>query len=98
MSARWSSSTSNASQPDGRPDAPGAVDGYDVYAPDHFKVGDLLHTSWGYDQTNVEFYKIIRVLPKSVEVVAIGGKSVPGTAGFMSEQITPDPDNVLTGE
>lgn len=68
---------------------------YDVRAADHFKVGDLLYTSWGYDQTNIEFWKITRVLEKSVEVVAIGSKSVPGTQGFMSEQVTPDPDNVL---
>lgn len=64
---------------------------YDVRAADHFKVGDLLYTSWGYDQTNIDFYKVVRVLDKSVEIVAIGAKSVPGTQGFMSEALTPDP-------
>ena len=68
---------------------------YNVRAADHFKVGDCLHTSWGYDQTNVEFYKVVRVLAKSVEVVAIAGKSVAGSQGFMSERVLPDPDNVI---
>jgi hypothetical protein len=70
---------------------------YNVRAADHYKVGDLLYTSWGYDQTNVEFFKIVRVLEKSVEVVAIGGKEVPGSAGFMSCSLVPDPDVILTG-
>jgi hypothetical protein len=72
----------------------------DVRAADHFKVGDLLRTSWGYDQTNVEFFKIVRVLEKSVEVVAIGGKTVTseGNYGPCAGHCTPDPDNVLTGE
>lgn len=63
---------------------------FDVRAADHFAVGDLLYTSWGYDQTNIDFYKIVRVLDKSVEIVAIGAKSVPDTQGFMSEALTPD--------
>jgi hypothetical protein len=68
-----------------------------VKASDHFKVGDLLRTSWGYDQTNVEFFKIVRVLDKSVEVVAIGGKHVPSEGcGPMSGYCTPDPNNVLS--
>jgi hypothetical protein len=70
----------------------------EVRAADHFKVGDLLHTSWGYDQTNVEFFKIVRVLEKTVEIVAIGGKTVEGSEGFMSCALRPDPDNVLTDE
>ena len=70
-----------------------------VRAADHFKVGDLLSTSWGYDQTNVEFFKIVRVLDKSVEVVAIGGKNVPSNGcGPMSGYCSPDPDVILTDD
>lgn len=70
-----------------------------VRAADHFKIGDLLRTSWGYDQTNVEFFKIVRVLDKSVEVVAIGGKHVKSEGcGPMSGYCTPDPSIVLTDE
>lgn len=40
------------------------------------KVGDLMSSSWGYDQTNVDFYEVTAVLSKSfVEITKIGGKA-----------------------
>lgn len=36
------------------------------------KVGDVFYTSWGYDQTNVEFYKVVRVSKASVWVQETG--------------------------
>jgi hypothetical protein len=38
------------------------------------KVGDIFYTSWGYDQTNVEFFKVVRVSPSSVWVQETGQK------------------------
>lgn len=35
------------------------------WVPD-YKVGEILHTSWGYDQTNVEFFEITEVKGKYV--------------------------------
>ena len=32
------------------------------------KVGDFFYSSWGYDQTNVEFFQIVEVKPRSVVV------------------------------
>jgi hypothetical protein len=34
------------------------------------KVGDFFYSSWGYDQTNVDFYEVVAVTPsgKSVKV------------------------------
>lgn len=29
-------------------------------------VGDVLESSWGYEQTNVDFYQVIRATPKTV--------------------------------
>lgn len=66
------------------------ADRTNVRAADHYKVGDILYTSWGYEQTNVEFFKVVRVLEKAVEVVAIGA-SVEET-GFMSGETRPNPD------
>jgi hypothetical protein len=40
------------------------------------KVGDQLYTSWGYDQTNVEFYAVTRVSGKRVWVREIAGDYV----------------------
>lgn len=58
------------------------------------KVGDIFASSWGYDQTNVDFYEVVGVTPsgKSVRIVSIGKeiveqdgysqrvKAVPGSA------------------
>lgn len=41
-----------------------------------FKVGDILYSSWGYDQTNIDFYRVVKVLDKMVEIVEISSKSV----------------------
>jgi hypothetical protein len=35
-------------------------------------VNDIFYSSWGYDQTNIDFYQVIDVLPNSVKVVKIG--------------------------
>jgi len=41
------------------------------------KVGDILYASWGYDQTNVDFYQVIRVIGKAtVEVQKVQSKTV----------------------
>ena len=39
-----------------------------------FKVGDILYSSWGYDQTNIDFYEVVGVTAKSVKLEKIGGK------------------------
>jgi len=44
-------------------------------AADFWQVGDVVYTSWGYDQTNVEYYQITAVLPKSVKVRQISVNS-----------------------
>lgn len=35
--------------------------------PHDLRVGDVLVSTWGYEQTNVSWYEITRVLPRSVE-------------------------------
>lgn len=62
-----------------------------------FKVGEVLYQSWGYDQTNIDFYQIVSIGEKSVKVRSISQKMVNGTEGFMCENVTPDIDN-FTGE
>ena len=55
-----------------------------------FKVGDILVSSWGYDQTNVQWYQVVGVTPKSVKIREIKGR-VQET-GFMSGESVPIPD------
>lgn len=40
------------------------------------KVGDFFYTSWGYDQTNVDFYKVVGLTPKGVKVQEWTSKAV----------------------
>ena len=36
------------------------------------RVGDIFYTSWGYDQTNIEFFQVVKVSPSSVWVQETG--------------------------
>lgn len=53
------------------------------------KVGQVLYSTWGYEQTNVDFYKVVRVLPKSVEIQEIG--TFKRYSGAMVGTALPDP-------
>lgn len=63
--------------------------------PNPFTVGDVLHYSWGYDQTNAEFYEIVEVKPRSVVIRRIASKVVEGTQGFMCENRVPVPGSFV---
>ena len=36
------------------------------------KIGSILYDSWGYDQTNVDFYKVLAVKGQRVVIVELG--------------------------
>lgn len=58
------------------------------------KVGDVLRASWGYEQTNVDFYKVLRLVgTASVEIVEIGCESI--ATGNMTSRVIPDVSNVI---
>ena len=40
-----------------------------------FIVGDILYSSWGYDQTNIDFYQVVKVTAKTITVKEINYKS-----------------------
>ncbi len=54
-----------------------------------FKVGDALYSSWGYDQTNIDFFEVVEILPKSVKVRPISQIMIEGSHGFMCEHVKP---------
>ena len=68
--------------------------------PDKVSIGDIFHTSWGYDQTNIEFFKVVEISPsgKTCQVIQIGSKTVPGSEGFMSDSVIPDPKTIIVNE
>ena len=41
-----------------------------------YSVGDFLYTSWGYDQTNVEFFQVLEVRPTSLKIRKVFQKGV----------------------
>ena len=60
------------------------------------KVGDIFVDSWGYDQTNVDFYLVTKKLKASIKIVKIGSKVVATSIG--SEMVVPVPDAVIGEE
>lgn len=61
------------------------------------KVGDIFYNSWGYDQTNIDWYQVVAVSPsgKTCKIREIEGK-VKET-GFMSGQTTPNKNKFVKG-
>lgn len=54
------------------------------------KVGDILEDSWGYEQTNVEFYMVTKIISAcKVEIVELGHIQVE-TESSMSGYVMPD--------
>ncbi len=61
------------------------------------QVGDILVDSWGYDQTNIDFYQVTEVKGKMVTVQEIAGKTVEGTtySHGMADEVVPVKDRFV---
>ena len=58
------------------------------------QVGDILVSTWGYDQTNVDFWRVVGLTPsgKSARIIPVAQRVVDYSQG--SEQVVPvDPDS-----
>lgn len=62
-----------------------------------YKVGDILYSSWGYEQTNREFYQIVAVGNRSLKLRQISAKSVRETS-WCSSEVAPVKDNFISDE
>ena len=68
-------------------------------AEDHYFVGDVLYSSWGYEQTNVEFYQVVEVKGSSVYLREVyqnssdvhgsphGGRTQPRRNEFINDKV-----------
>jgi hypothetical protein len=65
---------------------------------DLVKVGDIFRASWGYDQTNVDYYQVTEKKGQFVTVREIAAIRVEGSGGHMCDRVTPDKDNFLVGD
>lgn len=64
--------------------------------PHNMEKGLILYTSWGYDQTNTEFYEVVDVpSPCFVLLQQIGAPYSNGPAGNMSAHVMPNPENKI---
>jgi hypothetical protein len=61
------------------------------------KVGEIISNSWGYDQTNVDFYRVVKVSKNFVWLQKNPGKMVTGGEGPMSGRCKADFDGTPTG-
>jgi hypothetical protein len=59
-----------------------------------YKVDDLLYDSWGYDQTNIDFYQVVEVKGWKVILRRIGSEHT--RSGDMSGDKKPAPNSFLT--
>lgn len=55
----------------------------------NLKVGDILSASWGYDQTNQDYYQVIRVIDKKIVIREIASKQVG------VDRVVADKDNFI---
>ena len=49
------------------------------------QVGDILLCTWGYDQTNVDFFQVIKVTAKTVTVQEVEAEAVSSPNNNMSD-------------
>lgn len=54
-----------------------------------YKVDDILHHSWGYEQTNCDFYQVVAVKGQSVSLRKIAHRQVSGGGAAMSAMVMP---------
>ena len=40
-------------------------------AADHFQIGDVIYNTWGWEQTNIEYYQVVDIKGKSIVVQEI---------------------------
>ena len=58
------------------------------------KVGDVFVDSWGWEQTNIDFYEVVALKGKaSVELRPI--RSISSPCGWLEEKVRPDVGNYI---
>lgn len=64
-------------------------------APLLLEIGDILYASWGYDQTNIDFYQVTATTKKTVTFRKIGQEIIENSHGFMCEDVIAKKDCFL---
>lgn len=64
-----------------------------INAADHFSIGEIIYNSWGWEQTNIDFFQITEVTAKKIRVKQIAQKTEE--TGFMCGNTSPIKDEFL---
>jgi hypothetical protein len=62
----------------------------------HVPIGAVFCWSWGYDQTNVDYYQVVGLTRCGVRVRPIAAERVPGSGGQMSCRVRPARDHFIS--
>lgn len=57
------------------------------------KPGDIFRASWGYDQTNINYYQVVAISGQMATIRAVG--CISEETGFMSGESVPAPDHFI---
>lgn len=60
-----------------------------------YKVGDILVSQWGYDQTNINFYQVINTSEKSIKVTEIGALLIEECFNGCEDLLKPNKNSFL---
>jgi len=68
-------------------------------ASDFYEVGSIIYNSWGYEQTNVDFYQVVKMTKKRITVREISQSMVEGSmySHGMAHNVVANPDSFLDG-
>lgn len=55
------------------------------------KVGSIFRMSWGYGQTNINYFQVTRLTDKGIFIREIASKAVPNTQGMMCQRVVAVP-------
>ena len=62
------------------------------------KVGDMLYSSWGYDQTNIDFYQIVGKSGQKLTIREIGATYVPEDRNDYQDKLVAKKDAFISEE
>jgi len=69
----------------------------EVKASDFYKIGDVICNSWGYEQTNIDFYQVVKVGNKTIEIKKIRAAMVENSmySHGMACEVMPSLDDFI---
>jgi hypothetical protein len=62
------------------------------------KPNDILYAAWGYDQTNIDFYKVLKVTDNFVSVIQIEQTDTYDPGLSMTGTTMPKPESPIVGK